>query len=69
MKAILCALLVCSCLAGTLKLNLDSSIAINPGQRISLPLSCTGSTGAINDQVKGLPKGLSYRNGVIEGTN
>ncbi len=69
MKAIICILLLTSIVCGTLKLNLDNSIAISLGQRINLPLSCSGSSGQVNYQVKGLPKGLNFVNGAIQGVN
>lgn len=69
MKIILCILLLAGALCGPLKLNLDNSIQITPGQKVNLPLSCTGAVGQINFQAKGLPKGLFLSNGVIQGVN
>lgn len=34
-----------------------------------MPLACTGSVGQVNYQVKGLPKGLVFTNGVIQGNS
>ncbi len=67
MRKIVSFLLITLTLTAGLKLNLDSSIVINPGQKVNVPLACTGSVGQVNYQVKGLPKGLVYTNGVIQG--
>jgi hypothetical protein len=69
MRIFISILLLTSVLCGPLKLNLDNSISISPGQKINLPLSCTGSAGRVDYQVKGLPKGISYSNGIIQGVN
>ena len=69
MRIFISLLLLTSVLCGPLKLNIDNSISITPGQKISLPLSCTGSAGRVDYQVKGLPKGISYSNGIIQGVN
>lgn len=69
MRIFISILLLTSVLCGPLKLNLDNSISISPGQKINLPLSCTGSAGRVDYQVKGLPKGINYSNGIIQGVN
>lgn len=69
MRKLVSFLLISLALTAGLKLNLDSSIVINSGQKVNLPLSCTGSVGQVNFQVKGLPKGLVYSNGVIQGNS
>lgn len=69
MREIVSFLLITLTLTAGLRLNLDSSIVINPGQKVNVPLACTGSVGQVNYQVKGLPKGLVYTNGVIQGNS
>lgn len=68
-KLILTLFLLGLTLSASLKLNIDNSIIISPGQKISLPLTCVGSMGQVSYEVKGLPKGLSLLNGIIQGTN
>lgn len=67
MKAIL-LLLVLLTFTSQLKLNIDSSIVLQPGQNTKIPLVCEGARGEVSFGAKGLPKGLELRGNVIEGT-
>lgn len=53
---ILFAISVAFC--GSMRLNIDSSIIISPGQKVHMPIPCSGGQGRINMDAKGLPKGL-----------
>lgn len=54
-------------LCNSMKLNIDSSITISPGQKVYMPITCSGGQGKINMDAKGLPKGLIIQEGYLRG--
>lgn len=53
----ICTFMVAGLTAG-MKLNIDSTLKIFPGQSVMIPVECQGAQGRVNIDVKGLPKGL-----------